>query len=112
MTENQTKAPAVARFRKKPVVISAVQFQGRRDAQEVLEFFGHDFPRTASGAGIVIGDDTSGEPRVLIQTLEGVMRADPGDWIIRGVSGEYYPCKPDIFDATYERVEEAQEGGR
>lgn len=38
----------------------------------------------------------------LIQTLEGVMRAYPGDWIIRGVKGELYPCKPDIFDATYE----------
>jgi hypothetical protein len=39
---------------------------------------------------------------VLIQTLEGEMRADPGDWIITGVKGETYPCKPDIFEATYE----------
>jgi hypothetical protein len=39
---------------------------------------------------------------VTITTLEGVMRADPGDWIIRGVKGEFYPCKPDIFEATYE----------
>jgi len=41
-----------------------------------------------------------------IPTLEGTMRCDPGDWIIRGVKGEVYPCKPDIFEATYEEVEE------
>lgn len=44
-------------------------------------------------------------PCILIDTLEGQVRADPGDWIIRGVKGEFYPCKPDIFDATYEAVE-------
>lgn len=43
---------------------------------------------------------------LLIETLEGVMRADPGDWIITGVKGEKYPCKPDIFAATYEEVAE------
>lgn len=43
--------------------------------------------------------------RFLIETLEGTMIADPGDWIIRGVKGEVYPCKPDIFEATYEPVE-------
>jgi hypothetical protein len=42
--------------------------------------------------------------RLYIGTLEGVMRADPGDWIIRGVNGELYPCKPDIFEQTYEAV--------
>jgi hypothetical protein len=41
-----------------------------------------------------------------IYTLEGVMRASKGDWIIRGIKGEFYPCKPDIFTATYERVED------
>lgn len=42
---------------------------------------------------------------VEITTLEGIMRADPGDWIITGIKGERYPCKPDIFEATYEPVE-------
>ena len=42
---------------------------------------------------------------ISIFTLEGAMRADPGDWIIRGIKGEVYPCKPDIFEATYEPVE-------
>lgn len=41
-----------------------------------------------------------------IETLEGTMRAEPGDWIIKGVKGEYYPCKPDIFALTYEPVED------
>jgi hypothetical protein len=45
----------------------------------------------------------AGDARVIISTLEGNMAADPGDWIIKGVKGEFYPCKPDIFDATYDR---------
>ncbi|PRB69504.1 hypothetical protein [Arthrobacter sp. MYb213] len=44
--------------------------------------------------------------RMLIHTLEGTMKAEVGDWIIRGVQGEFYPCKPDIFEATYEAVSE------
>lgn len=44
-----------------------------------------------------------------IQTLEGAMRADPDDWIITGIKGEQYPCKPDIFEATYELVEDADD---
>jgi hypothetical protein len=49
--------------------------------------------------------DASGFVRVTIHTLEGVMEAVPGDWIIRGVKGELYPCKPDIFAATYEPLD-------
>ena len=49
------------------------------------------------------------DKEVFIETLEGTMRADPGDWIITGVNGEKYPCKPDIFEKTYERVEEDEE---
>ena len=45
------------------------------------------------------------DKEVMIQTLEGTMRAAPGDWIITGVKGEIHPCKPDIFEATYEAVE-------
>lgn len=45
---------------------------------------------------------------MLIDTLEGVMRADPGDWIIRGVKGELYPCKPDIFAATYDPADPSE----
>ena len=46
------------------------------------------------------------EEEVLIETLEGTMKADKGDWIIRGVKGELYPCKPDVFKMTYEKVDE------
>lgn len=45
------------------------------------------------------------DEEVYIETLEGVMKADKGDWIIKGVKGELYPCKPDVFEMTYEKVE-------
>jgi hypothetical protein len=78
----------MTRFRKKPVVIEAFRLgdaipdwaRGRRD----IAFL-------SAGA--------------TIHTLEGAMRANPGDWIIRGVKDELYPCKPDIFEATYEPAE-------
>jgi hypothetical protein len=81
-------------FVKKPVVIDAHQWIG-----------------TASGATpiidwILLHDGTAryheDGPYLAIDTLEGTMRADPGDWIIKGVKGEFYPCKSDIFEATYE----------
>lgn len=85
------------KFRKKPVVIEAVQFTGENDA-EVFLFLG--FSKTYF----------SGEPgpsqKIEIRTLEGVLTASRGDWIIKGIRGEFYPCKPDIFEATYERAEE------
>jgi hypothetical protein len=80
----------MARYRKKPIVIEAIQFTGTNvvEVAKVLSAGGAQF-----------------EPDIrfiVIKTLEGDMRADVGDWIIRGVQGEFYPCKPDIFDATYE----------
>ncbi len=78
------------RFRKKPVVIEAVQFTGYNDG-EIEAFVGK--------AGF---DPVDSKPSWVIKTLEGEMRADVGDFIIRGVAGEFYPCKPDIFDETYE----------
>lgn len=92
------------KFRKRPVTIEARQFPGlqhppawKGQFDEVLEF--EDW-LTCHG---VKGKYRDGG--LYIQTLEGEMRADPGDWIIRGIKGEFYPCKPDIFEATYERVE-------
>ena len=86
----------MAKYRKKPVVIEAVRWMGTNfnEMDEFLEGrYGYDEP-------------TIGNARVVIQTLEGTMRADIGDWVIKGVQGEYYPCKPDIFEQTYEKVEE------
>jgi hypothetical protein len=80
------------KYRKKPVVIDAVQWTGA-NVDEVLGFI-----LTKGEARRGLTDQNV----ILIDTLEGTMRADKGDWIIRGVKGEFYPCKPDIFAATYE----------
>ncbi len=85
-------------FRKKPVVIEAVQFLGNiRHLAAINKHFGAAFTFRS----------TSGEDfgNAVISTLEGEMVASPGDYIIRGVKGEFYPCKPDIFATTYEPVE-------
>lgn len=85
------------KFRKKPVVIEARQFLGTIDgARQIV-----DWVRAGKHEANVleIGSSTHA---VLIKTLEGEHRADIGDWIIKGVKGEFYPCKPDIFAATYE----------
>lgn len=76
------------KYRKKPVVIEAVQFTGKLSDIESL-----NVPEVSQE----LGSNTCQIP-----TLEGVMTASPGDWIIKGVNGEFYPCKPDIFEKTYE----------
>ena len=81
------------KFRKKPVVINAVQFTGT-NAWEIFAFIGH--PELVNNLEIQNTDHP------VIRTLEGNMTASPGDWIIKGIKGEFYPCKPDIFEATYE----------
>lgn len=86
------------KFRKKPVVIEAWQFDGcEQSAREILALAGPN-------SGIEHRRTTHFEhPHILvIATLEGEMRAFRGDWIIKGVKGEFYPCKPDVFEATYE----------
>ncbi len=82
------------KFRKRPVVIEAVQITDSTfDAP-------HPNPEH------VIGPVYDPVQRcVFIETLEGIMRGDLGDWIIRGIRGELYPCKPDVFEATYEPAE-------
>lgn len=81
------------KYRKKPVVIEAVQFLGDVGLPEIV--------------ALDVGCGREDESDVLyIETLQGVMTARSGDWIIRGVKGELYPCKPDIFEATYEPVEQ------
>lgn len=85
------------KFRKKPVVIEAVQFSA-------LDTASQEFKNAVCTSGYRSCDyDQDGH----IHTLEGVMKIAAGDWIIRGVKGEFYPCKPDIFAATYEAVAEA-----
>lgn len=98
MTPNPTPENPPAYYRKKPVVIQSVQWTGKNEIE--IKLFCND----AIGPFEDLLRTGEGKPYLylLIQTLEGNMRADMGDWIIRGVKGEFYPCKPDIFEATYE----------
>jgi hypothetical protein len=92
------------RFRKKPVEVEAVRYDGG-NSEAVLAFMGG--PRQAEVTeGTIPGPGRGISPALVIHTLEGNMTASVGDWIIRGVRGEFYPCKPDIFAATYEAVGE------
>lgn len=87
-------------FRKKPVVIEAMQFKGYGSYDPIL--------RWMRSCNSTVWESAAFDPLTLtmvIGTLEGDMAASYGDWIIRGVKGEFYPCKPDIFEATYEAVE-------
>jgi hypothetical protein len=83
------------KFRKKPVVIEAVQWKGE-NWDELEKFCPYGLTQLTRNGLISISVDT----------LEGELHATVGDWIIKGIKGEFYPCKPDIFEATYERVGE------
>ena len=86
------------KYRKKPVVIEAVRWTGENGSE--IEAF--------CGANVLFGTIYEPEPvcAACIGALEGKMYAHLGDYIIKGVNGEFYPCKPDVFAKTYERVEE------
>lgn len=83
------------KYRKKPVVIEAMQWLGDNfiEIDKFITSYHETYPKTG---------------KVVIATLEGDMIASIGDWIIHGVRGEFYPCKPDIFEKTYEPVQEAR----
>jgi hypothetical protein len=100
------------RFRKKPVVIEAAQFLRIEEGHAVFDV--DDLPEWLEAAV----SDASGNPgsiwwvggeKARVGTSEGAIDASPGDWIIRGIQGELYPCKPDIFEATYEPCRASQE---
>jgi len=84
----------IRKYRKKPVVIEALKYDG--------ENFG-EIMRFASSSAREFGEEIFGDG-ITIKTLEGEMTASKGDYIIKGVQGEFYPCKPDIFEQTYEEV--------
>lgn len=85
------------KFRKKPVVIEAIQWDGtNKRLDDIRRFMKPNYPAR--------GTETHPDS-LMIHTLEGDHRADKGAWIIKGVKGEFYPCKPDIFEQTYEEVE-------
>lgn len=88
------------KYRKKPVVIEAVHFSGSSTSIHAIKRWvdGNEYVQPVV--------ETMDIGSLAIETLEGTMTASPGDWIIKGVHGEFYPCKPDIFAATYELVED------
>lgn len=103
----ESESEAMSAYRKKPVVIEAEQLpraprkwepgEAVPDWKDIADRFGREV--------VPIGNNIDGTFECIgfnIKTLEGTMFASPGDWIIRGVKGELYPCKPDIFAATYE----------
>lgn len=81
------------KFRKKPIVIEAVLYRDWMRVQDCLP------------EGVFVCPTTTEDDMPVIHTLEGDMIVRDGDWIIKGVKGEFYPCKPDIFEATYEVVD-------
>lgn len=96
------------KFRKKPVEIEAIRWCGD-NIDAVLDFVYADERWKEGIESETVGGPCIGHTPALgeldIPTLEGTMTGQVGDWIIRGVKGELYPCKPDIFEATYEPVE-------
>lgn len=92
MAKETRKVPAPAEYRKKPVVISALKWDGTDECLGVLLHW-------MNNEVLNLEDKKLG-----IETLEGTLEVSVGDYVIRGVKGEFYPCKPDIFEATYEQV--------
>lgn len=84
------------KFRKKPIVIEAIKWNGYLEHIIYPDWFENGFSQN--------GCMHSQGNEIKIDTLEGIMTVSPGDYIICGIKGEIYPCKPDIFEATYEEV--------
>lgn len=98
------------RYRNKSVVIEAYQF-----TSQIAEDYLFDKKPLPEGLRLGVAiynpvERTISDCKFGIETLEGFMTADFGDWIIKGIKGEFYPCKPDIFEATYEKVDEQNKG--
>jgi len=84
----------IKKFRKKPVIIEAIQYEGN-NKKEIIHFVGNNaFCPTCMDY-------------ISLTTLEGKMKVNVNDWVIKGVKGEFYPCKPDIFEETYEEVKKS-----
>lgn len=99
------------RYRKRPLEIDAIRFTGgEENAKEIIDWAGDNNVEYVETQEPWVADDgrsgTNGWPEHLrIHTLEGTMNAEVGDYVIKGIKGEFYPCKPDIFHNSYEEVE-------
>ncbi|MCK9460602.1 MAG: hypothetical protein M0R80_13265 [Proteobacteria bacterium] len=90
------------RYKKKPVVVEAFQWTGDENQTEDPEWI----VKAIKSGEVWFDKMCKGRIALVIYTLEGSMRAMPGDWIIKGIKGEIYPCKPDVFEETYEVIYE------
>ena len=97
------------KFRKKPVVIEAMQWDGTaKGAGPIIDWaldHGATIVYECSNPERCVEHDGDAPHALAVRTLEGTMRADVGDWVIKGIRGEFYPIKGDIFSETYEAVE-------
>lgn len=101
----------MTKYRKKPVIIEAIQWTGK-NIDVIKKFVGASakFHYYVATENMYAVSETPPSVRdytvsLTINTLEGDMQANVGDYIIKGVNGEFYPCKPDIFEKTYDKVE-------
>jgi hypothetical protein len=86
------------KYKKKPVVIEAIQYDGNFRCLDIFSI--------KEVGNFKIGYEVDNTQYVIIPTLEGDMKCSKGDYVIRGIKGEYYPCKEDVFNLTYDKVEE------
>ena len=91
----------VKTYRKKPVTVEAMRYDGSSESIDAICEW--SLEHTKLGEPVAVPNAHEG--KLIVHTLEGTVYAPPGDYIIRGVQGEFYPCKPDIFAATFEEVE-------
>lgn len=97
----------MSKYRKKPIEVEAVQWTGK-NVDEINKFIGLCIDARFFWTHDLVYRPNEYEKglKLNIQTLEGTMKAEIGDYIIKGINGEIYPCKPNIFEKTYEKVEE------
>lgn len=92
------------KYRKKPVIIEAIQYNNL-NRNEIEVFVGKKLNQELETEAAYLAGKGTPKFSLIIETLEGNHRAMPDDYIIKGVQGEFYPCKPDIFEKTYEKVD-------
>jgi hypothetical protein len=93
----------MAQYRKKPVIIEAIQYNNL-NREEIEKFVGKKLHQELETETAYLAGKGSPKFSLIIETLEGNHKAMPNDYIIKGIKGEFYPCKPDIFEATYEKL--------
>ena len=92
------------KYRKRPVVIEAIQYNNL-NREEIVKFVGKELKQELETETAYLAGKGSPKFSLIIETLEGDHKAMPNDWIIKGVEGEFYPCKPAIFEKTYEKID-------